>query len=97
MAASGTAVLDFGSFPGTDVATIAVTGQAAILTSSLVEAWIIPEATALHSEDEVVMLTPFVFVSAPASLIIAGTGFSIRGVCHDDFLWGTVKVGWAWK
>lgn len=95
--ANGTAVLDFGAFPGTDVTTIAVTGQAAILTSSAVEAWIIPEATAVHSEDEVVMLTPFVFPSVPVSLIVAGTGFTIYGVCHDDSLWGTLKIGWAWK
>jgi hypothetical protein len=95
--AQGTAVLDFGAFPGTDRASIAVTGQASILGTSLVEPWIIPEATAIHSEDEVAMLKHFVEVSAPTSTIIAGTGFTIVGTCHDEFMWGTFKIGWAWS
>lgn len=97
MGAQGTATLDFGAFPGTDVATFAVTGQAAILADSLVEPWIIPEATAEHSEEEVTMLTAFVVVSAPTSLIVPATGFSVRGVIHNGFLWGTLKVGWVWN
>lgn len=97
MSAQGTVVLDFGAFPGTDKATVAVTGQSAILGTSLVEPWIIPEATAVHSEDEVTMLTAFVFVSVPTSTIIAGTGFTIVGVCHDSPMWGTFKIGWAWS
>lgn len=95
--AQGTAVLDFGAYPGTDKATIAVTGQTSIAGTSLVEPWIIPEATAIHAEDEVAMLTHFVFVSVPTSTIVAGTGFTIVGVSHDGFMWGTFKVGWAWS
>lgn len=94
--ATGTAVLDFGAFPGTDKASVAVTGQGAILAGSLVEAWVRPEATAVHSEDEHAMLAAFVAVTVPQSTLIAGTGFTIVGVCHDGFLHGTINVDWAW-
>jgi hypothetical protein len=60
MPGQGTATLDFGAFPGvTDVA-LAVTGQASISGTSLVEAWIFPTATAGN--------------------VVAGTGFTIYGV-----------------
>ena len=75
MAASGTATLDFGAFPGASDASVAVTGQAAIVAGSLVEAWIRPEATADHSADEHMLETLKVF----AANIVAGTGFTIYG------------------
>ena len=52
MGAQGTAVLDFGAFPGKSDASVAVTGQAAIVAGSLVEAWIRPVDTADHTADE---------------------------------------------
>lgn len=75
MATQGTAILDFGAFPGASDASVAVTGQASILTTSLVEAWIRPEATVDHSADEHMVETLKVF----AANIIAGTGFTIYG------------------
>jgi hypothetical protein len=75
MGAQGTASLDFGAFPGGSDATVAVTGQVAILAGSLVEAWILPAATADHSADEHVMESLKVF----AGNIVAGTGFTIYG------------------
>lgn len=76
MGAQGNAILDFGAFPGKSDASVAVTGQAAILAGSLVEAWIRLEATADHSADEHMLETLRVF----AGNIIAGTGFTIFGV-----------------
>ena len=36
----GTATLDFGAHPGSNEASVAVTGQTSILTTSKAEAWI---------------------------------------------------------
>lgn len=76
MGAQGTATLDFGAFPGGSDASVAVTGQAGILAGSLVEAWLLPAATADHTADEHIVETLRVF----AGSIIAGTGFTIYGV-----------------
>lgn len=76
MGAQGTATLDFGAFPGKSDASVAVTGQAGILSGSLVEAWILPAATADHSADEHLVET----LKVVAGNISAGTGFTIYGI-----------------
>lgn len=81
MGAQGTAILDFGAFPGKSDASVAVTGQAAIGATSLVEAWIRPEATADHTADEHMLETLKVF----AADIVAGTGFTIYGFNTSEF------------
>ena len=75
MGATGTATLDFGSFPGSSHTTVAITGQTSILTTSLVEAWIRPVASTDHTADEHMLETLKVF----AADIVAGTGFTIHG------------------
>jgi hypothetical protein len=75
MGAQGTAILDFGAFPGKSDASVAVTGQAGIVAGSLVEAWIRPVATADHTDTEHMVETLAVF----AADIVAGTGFTIYG------------------
>jgi len=72
---SGTVTLDFGAFPGKSDASVDITGQTAIVSGSLVEAWIRPVATADHSADEHMLETIKVF----AANIVAGTGFTIYG------------------
>lgn len=76
MGAQGTATLNFGAFPGASDASIAVTGQTSIVSGSLVEAWILPAATADHSSDEHLLETFKVL----AGNIVAGTGFTIYGI-----------------
>jgi hypothetical protein len=73
MGAQGTTSIDFGAFPGKSDASVAVTGQAAIVAGSLVEAWIRPVATADHTADEHMLETIKVF----AGNIVAATGFTI--------------------
>lgn len=108
---SGTATLDFGAFPGKSDASVAITGQPGIIATSLVEAWIRPEATADHTADEHMVETLAVF----AGNIVAGTGFTIYGFNTSQLterppgdlsdenagrgtrLWGTWKVAWAWS
>lgn len=76
MSGFGTATLDFGAFPGGSDASVEVTGQASISSTSLVEAWIFPAATADHSADEHLLET----LKVMAGNIVAGTGFTIYGV-----------------
>ena len=73
----GTASLNFGSFPGGTHATVAVTGQAGILATSTVRAWIAPAATAAHSADEHVIAASQIAISVAS--VVAGVGFTIHG------------------
>jgi hypothetical protein len=106
--ATGTADLDFGAFPGKSDASVAVTGQAAIVAGSLVEAWIRPVDTADHLADEHIVDPPRVV----AANIVAGTGFTIygwnpdkniggqksdrTGGGGDTLIYGVWKIAWAW-
>jgi hypothetical protein len=74
MATQGHTTVDFGAFPGSSDASVAVTGQAGILASSDVEAWIRCEASADHSSDEHMLET----INCVAKDIVAGTGFTIH-------------------
>lgn len=79
MGAQGTTTLTFGVFPGKSDTSVAVTGQALINAGSLVEAWILPAATADHSVDEHLVDAPVI----TAGTIVAGTGFTIYAVTRD--------------
>ncbi len=79
----GTTVVDFGGFPGSDHATVAVTGQAGILATSIVEAWLDCTDTADHSADEHIMAELTVHVSD----IVVGDGFTIH-VVHKSAEFG---------
>jgi hypothetical protein len=51
MGATGTAVLDFGAFPGSSITFVDV-ATAGVTSTSLVEAWIRPEGTADHTDGD---------------------------------------------
>ena len=74
---TGTALLDFGAFPGASDAALAVTGQSAIAANSIVQCWIAPVATGDHSADEHLANPPRVRPAtswpAPASPSTAST------------------------
>lgn len=101
MATQGTATLDFGAFPGKSDASVAVTGQTSITAGSLVEAWIVPTATADHSADEHLVET----LKVMAGNIVAGVGFTIYGANTNQVsdpsaspqLYGQWSVGWVWN
>lgn len=71
--ASGTTTIDFGAFPGKSDASVAITGQASILTGSVVDAWLVATATADHTADEHLVET----IRVTAGNIVAATGFTI--------------------
>lgn len=92
---TGTAVLDFGAFPGSSDATTIVTGQTGLVSGSFVEAWITPIATADHSEDEHMVEDIDVFTSA----MIVGTGFTVRAFSRskgNTRLYGQFSFSWVW-
>ena len=97
----GTAVLNFGSFPGKSDTSVAVTGQSGIVSGSLVEAWIRPVDSVDHSADEHRVET----LRVMAGDIVAGTGFTIFGMNSGQVhgpdgqgtrLYGEFNVAWVW-
>lgn len=77
MGNSGSAIIDFGAFPGQSDTSIVILDPD-IVTGSLVEAWILPTTTADHSPDEHVVES--IAVYADQSSIIANTSFVIKAV-----------------
>lgn len=76
---TGSVLVDFGAFPGTDSATVSVTGQTAITSGSIVTVWVAPATTTDHSVDEHILTAPSPFVSA----VTAGVGFTIIAIDQD--------------
>lgn len=101
----GTATLDFGTFPGKSDTSVVVTGQAGIVASSIVNAWIRLVATADHSADEHMLET----INIRAGNIVAGVGFTIYGVNSSytneegtghgrgTRIYGQWTVAWNWS
>lgn len=100
MPGQGTSLINFGAFPGSVEATVAVTGQTGIVATSLVEAWVLPANTADHSIDEHIIDPPRVI----AANITPGTGFTIYGFASAAnsegqyaLDWGNWNVAWVWN
>jgi hypothetical protein len=96
MGAQGHAIVDFGATYTTD-ASLAITGQAGILSSSFVEAWLdgTQPATADHTPDEHVAEGPDLAVTC--SDIVAATGFTIRLASGGPYSkYGKWNVSWVW-
>ena len=91
--ATGTTTIDFGAFPGSLYTTVVITGQAAIVAGSIVEAWIRPIATADHLADEHIVDPPEIV----AADIIAGDRFTIHGRSNNQYRHhGLFTLAWAW-
>lgn len=113
MGAQGTTTIDFGAFPGASDASVAVTGQAGIVSGSLVEAWIRPVASADHTADEHLVEN----IKVIAGNIVGGTGFTIYAFnttphfgggddvdgnftvmpTNSTRLYGVWNVNWVWN
>jgi hypothetical protein len=91
---TGTATIDFGSTPVTE-GTIAVTGQAAILATSLIEAFMLEASTADNTTTDHKSLAWAACCWVES--IIAGTGFTIRLILRAGMAKGTYKVQWVWN
>ena len=94
MPGSGTATADFGTWANrTDEVQIIITGQASILTSSQLGAWLRIEATADHSLDEVRIEE----LDVEAGNIVAATGFTIYVRATAGRVHGQFNIDWAWS
>lgn len=88
----GSAILDFGDAPGTNVVETLVSGQAGILASSRIQVWMAQSTTATHNAYE----HSIVPIKLTGGEIVVGTSFTIRAV-SDWRLDGTFEVQWAWE
>lgn len=91
---SGVVEVNFGAHPGTDIATVAVTGQTTIAADSKITVWIFPKDTTDHTAEEHLIEDIRVFV--PVASIIVGTGFTVHAVAESGRAHGLWNVGWMW-
>jgi len=92
--ATGTATIDFGAFPGTSSASVAVTGQGSILGTSKAEAWIMADdTTSDHTAND--HRNAELFISLTCGTPVAATGFTIHARAIATMT-GTFAVRWVW-
>jgi hypothetical protein len=95
MGATGTATIDFGAAPGSNEASVAVTGQAAIGAGSDVEPYFRGDDTTTdHNADDHKYAA--LLISVTAADLVAGTGFTIHARSTEE-MEGTFKIRWVWN
>lgn len=80
MGAQGTATLDFGAFPGSSITNVDVVA-AGVISTSAVEAWIRPEATADHTDGD--------HVATPIRIVghyLSDNNIRIWGINENDVI-----------
>ena len=92
----GTATLNFGTGSGSNEATVAVTGQAAILVTSKAEAFIAADDTSVDHTAADHRYAPALGLALTCGTPTAGVGFSIYGRCAQR-LHGNWAVRWRWE
>lgn len=91
MPGHSTAVLNFGAAPGTNIASIDITGITTIDSTSHVEAYLMCDTTATHNAYEHMVVPLMIRCSIP----ITGVGFTIFA-SSELRLTGTFTVRWVW-
>ena len=90
----GTATIDFGAFPGSNEASVAVTGQGTISGTSKAEAYVMGDDTSgTHTASDHRYFAALVGLTCGTPS--AGTGFTIY-VRSTEKLTGTFSVRWVW-
>ena len=89
--ATGSATLNFGAAPGSQFASVSVTGQTGILTTSAVEAYVMSETSADNTE----MVHRIVPLTLRCGALSAGVGFTIYAYSPWN-LSNTITVRWVW-
>ncbi len=90
----GTAVLDFGATPTLE-ASVVVTGQAGILTTSAIDAFVQESSTVDNTTTD--HLFAGVSLRLVAGNVIAGTGFTIYATSLIGGATGTFNIKWRWQ
>ncbi|MFO0467339.1 MAG: hypothetical protein ACK5ZS_00100 [bacterium] len=90
----GEAVIDFGAHPGSNEASVAVTGQSEISPTSNAEAYVSADDTTTdHTASDHRYFAAFVGLSCSAP---SGTSFTIHARSVEK-LTGQFKVRWVWS
>jgi len=87
----GSAEIDFNH--GDETAEVVVTDQAGIVAGSVVRAWV--NGSTSENDAEAHLLASG-YLSFTIESIVAGTGFTIRGLNRELGLTGTFNVIWEW-
>lgn len=91
--ATGTAILNFGSTPAFE-ASVTLTGQGAIQSSSHIEAFFMLDTTADNGIDEHEQAKAM--CSLVCGSIVVGVGFTIKATALLGFATGQFTVHWVW-
>lgn len=92
--AQGTATLDFGAFPGSNEASVAVTGQGTILATSKAEAFVMADdTTADHTAVDHRWFAALAALTCGTPT--AATGFTIYATSLNPLV-GTFKLRFVW-
>ena len=90
----GTATLDFGAFPGSNEASVAVTGLGTIGAASKAEAFLMADDTSgTHTANDHRYAS--VLIGLTCGTPTAGVGFTIHGRCLDK-MQGSFSVRYVW-
>jgi hypothetical protein len=90
----GTATIDFGAFPGSNEASIAVTGQGTISATSKAESFVMGDDTSgTHTANDHRYFAAFAGLTCGTP--VAATGFTIYAKSTQK-LTGTFSVRWVW-
>lgn len=90
----GAATIDFGAFPGTYEASVAVTGQTGISATSDVDAFVMADdTTATHTAEDHKWLPQFAVFTCGTP--VAATGFTIYARSRERLI-GTYALRWVW-
>lgn len=92
-AGTGSAVIDFGGYPGQHEASVDVSGLSGIVTTDHAEAWFMSEATADHTPADHRFASAL--ISLTCSTPVEGVGFTITGTSIHK-MQGTFKVHYVW-
>lgn len=92
--AIGSATLDFGSAPGSNEASVVVTGQTNIINTCKVDAFIMADSTTSdHTANDHRYVD--LFLALTCGTPTTGTGFTIYATSTEK-LTGTYQVQWVW-
>jgi hypothetical protein len=90
----GTATLDFGAYPGSNEASVAVTGQTTISATSKADAFVMADDTSAdHTASDHRYFETFASLSCGTPTV--ATGFTIYARSHHK-LTGQWTVRWVW-
>lgn len=92
--ATGTAIVDFGAYPGSNEASVAVTGQTTISATSKAEAFIMADDTSVdHTAND--HKYGALFIGLSCGTPTASTGFTIYARSTEK-LQGKWTIRWVW-